>query len=62
MTIPADWADSLFHERSRHFNLEHLWFLWYLLIFVTIGPFVTKVVSLAFRGQWGMRLTDSARV
>jgi surface polysaccharide O-acyltransferase-like enzyme len=52
MTIPArDWADSLFHERSRHFNLEHLWFLWYLLIFVTIGPFVAKVVSLAFRGR-----------
>lgn len=52
MNVPArDWADGLFHERSRHFNLEHLWFLWYLLIFVTIGPFVTKVVSLAFRGR-----------
>jgi surface polysaccharide O-acyltransferase-like enzyme len=33
-------ADRLFGKYSQHFNLEHLWFLWYLLVFVTIAPLV----------------------
>ena len=43
-------ADNLFKENSRHFNLEHLWFLWYLLVFVTLAPCVVIVTSWVVRG------------
>ena len=39
------WADRLFGQYSRSFNLEHLWFLWYLLVFVTVAPLVVKVLA-----------------
>jgi glucan biosynthesis protein C len=29
--------------------LEHLWFLWYLLVFVTLGPIVVLVIGIAER-------------
>ncbi|MHB8973117.1 MAG: acyltransferase family protein [Pirellulaceae bacterium] len=44
--VPArSWADRLFKDYSRYFNLEHLWFLWYLLVFVTIAPVAAKLFS-----------------
>ncbi len=38
-------ADRLFGPLSRYFQLHHLWFLWYLLIFATVAPWVTKGFS-----------------
>jgi peptidoglycan/LPS O-acetylase OafA/YrhL len=44
--VPSrSWADRLFKDYSRYFNLEHLWFLWYLLVFVTIAPIAAKLFS-----------------
>lgn len=42
---PRVWNEKLFGPYGRHFQLEHLWFLWYLLIFVTIGPPVIAAIS-----------------
>lgn len=42
-------ADRLFGSYSHFVNLEHLWFLWYLLVFVTIGPLAVAVIA------WGAR-------
>ncbi len=48
-TFPSRvWSELLFGQRSRHFGLEHLWFLWYLLVFVTIGPLVVLLLSRLF--------------
>ena len=39
---PADRVNRyLFGENGRLFSLGHLWFLWYLLVFVTAAPFVS---------------------
>ena len=35
----------LFGETGRLFSLGHLWFLWYLLVFVTAAPVVSAVAS-----------------
>jgi hypothetical protein len=42
---PHPVADALFGRHAGNFNLEHLWFLWYLLIFVTIAPFIAKGIG-----------------
>ncbi len=48
-TFPSHpWADKLFGKYSQFVNLEHLWFLWYLLVFVTVGPLVAHLVALLF--------------
>ena len=39
----------VFGNRSGYFQLNHLWFLWYLLIFVTAAPVVTSVLDWLFR-------------
>jgi hypothetical protein len=45
-TMPGRvWAETLFGSYARFLNLEHLWFLWYLLVFVTIGPCVGIAVG-----------------
>ncbi|MFO0887760.1 MAG: acyltransferase family protein [Isosphaeraceae bacterium] len=49
-------ADRLFGRASRYFNLEHLWFLWYLLVFATIAPFVAAFLSRIAAGSWPDRL------
>jgi len=38
----ASISARLFGSFSRNLNLQHLWFLWYLLVFATIGPVVTS--------------------
>jgi hypothetical protein len=38
-------AGRIFGNRAHHFTLGHLWFLWYLLIFATIAPFITKALG-----------------
>jgi surface polysaccharide O-acyltransferase-like enzyme len=38
-------ADMLFGRFTRFVQLNHLWFLWYLLVFVTVAPFLTKGLS-----------------
>jgi hypothetical protein len=37
----------LFGSDARLFQLNHLWFLWYLLIFATVAPWVAKVLGWA---------------
>ena len=39
-------ADRVFGPSKRYFELNHLWFLWYLLIFVTVVPFLAKGLAL----------------
>ena len=56
------WADRLFGQYSRHFNLEHLWFLWYLLVFVTVAPLVVKVFSWIFLRPQLRAVDDVGRV
>lgn len=52
MNFPSRaWSEKLFGQNSRHLNLEHLWFLWYLLIFVTIAPPIVKLLSLPWRSS-----------
>jgi hypothetical protein len=38
-------SDRLFGRYSHYFDLHHLWFLWYLLVFVTVAPVVAKVLG-----------------
>jgi hypothetical protein len=41
--------------QPAHFMLQHLWFLWYLLVFVTVAPLVTVTCGKIFvRGDRGM--------
>lgn len=40
-----EWSTRLFGDLSRHLALEHLWFLWYLLVLVTLGPFAAGLCS-----------------
>lgn len=66
------WAHQLFGNHARHLSLEHLWFLWYLLLFVTVGPvfallgsrFVRRSVSERFDrfGRWLLRFNILAFV
>ncbi|MDR3636992.1 MAG: acyltransferase family protein [Isosphaeraceae bacterium] len=35
----------LFGSSARYFQLNHLWFLWYLLLFVTAAPWVARVLG-----------------
>lgn len=39
------WANGWFGKYAANFNLEHLWFLWYLLVFVTLGPLVAGAIA-----------------
>ncbi len=39
-------ADRIFGPYTRYVQLNHLWFLWYLLVFVTVAPFLAKGLSL----------------
>lgn len=34
------WSTLLFGSYAKHMSLEHLWFLWYLLLMVSIAPLV----------------------
>ncbi|MFO0892675.1 MAG: acyltransferase family protein [Isosphaeraceae bacterium] len=38
-------AERLFGRASRLFGLGPLWFLWYLLVFATITPFLSRAVA-----------------
>ena len=35
-------SDRLFGRYSHYFDLHHLWFLWYLLVFATVSPWVAR--------------------
>jgi len=48
-------ADRLFGKYSWCFNLEHLWFLWYLVVFATIAPLVATVLSRTPGERWPTR-------
>ena len=43
-------ADKIFGQYTRFVQLNHLWFLWYLLVFVTVAPFLAKGLALATPG------------
>ena len=38
-------ADLLFGKSARLFQLHHLWFLWYLLLFAVVAPAVAGIFS-----------------
>ncbi len=45
----------LFGSNQQFLQLNHLWFLWYLLIFASIGPALAKALGWAFaRGSFGV--------
>jgi surface polysaccharide O-acyltransferase-like enzyme len=35
----------IFGDRAQHFTLGHLWFLWYLLVFTTLAPLLTRALG-----------------
>jgi surface polysaccharide O-acyltransferase-like enzyme len=46
-------GQRIFGQNSRLFQLNHLWFLWYLLVFITIGPVIGALFRFARpTGQW----------
>jgi hypothetical protein len=49
-------SETLFGSSARLFQLHHLWFLWYLLVFVTVAP----VVATALAGTLGKVLPGAA--
>jgi hypothetical protein len=38
-------SESIFGSYARLFELHHLWFLWYLLVFATIAPWLTNALG-----------------
>jgi hypothetical protein len=63
---PHPWADWIFGKLNLHakradgrvvtltamdFQLQHLWFLWYLLIFCTVAPLITVPLGMVMRGE-----------
>ena len=44
----ARLGDRIFGPAARLFRLEFLWFLWYLLIFATIAPWLVKIPARLF--------------
>ena len=40
-------ARKIFGPYTRFVQLNHLWFLWYLLIFITVAPFLTSALAWA---------------
>ena len=44
---PGEVSTWLFGESLRYFTLSHLWFLWYLLVFLTAGPLVAWLAAQA---------------
>jgi peptidoglycan/LPS O-acetylase OafA/YrhL len=49
-------ADKVFGPFTRYVQLNHLWFLWYLLVFSTVAPFAAKGLALATGNRDGDRL------
>ena len=45
-------GDRIFGPYSRLFHLNHLWFLWYLLVFVTIAPWVSRALGWVLLRRW----------
>jgi len=37
---PGEVSSWLFGSNVKYFTLSHLWFLWYLLVFATVAPFL----------------------
>jgi len=42
-------SDRLFGPWARYFQLNHLWFLWYLLAFATVAPPTTRLLGFVTR-------------
>ncbi len=53
-------ARKFFGSYADQMRLQHLWFLWYLLVFVVAGPLVAGIAGLVFRGPLGERMTRLA--
>ena len=49
-------ADTLFGKYAGNFRLQHLWFLWYLMVFATAAPFVALGIGKGIGGGLGRRL------
>jgi hypothetical protein len=46
------WSNYLFGDYSRHMGLEHLWFLWYLLVMVMVAPLPAYALGKATGARW----------
>ena len=56
-------SDRLFGRYSHYFDLHHLWFLWYLLVFVTVSPWVVRgLAALLLRPSAGTADRIGARL
>ena len=53
---PGPVSSWIFGSSARLFTLSHLWFLWYLLIFATVAPFVVTVLD------WAMNWTAPIKI
>lgn len=49
-------ADALFGKYAGNFRLQHLWFLWYLMVFATVAPFIALGLGKLVGGKIGHRL------
>lgn len=49
---PNPMADQLFGRFARWMNLNHLWFLWYLLVFTTLAPPIAGLAGWLFLRPW----------
>ena len=49
-------ATALFGKYSGNFRLQHLWFLWYLMVFATVAPFVALGLGKLCGGGIGRHL------
>jgi Acyltransferase family len=52
---PSPIADRLFGRLAPQFMLGPMWFLWYLVVFATVGPAVAGIVDRLRPGRWPWR-------
>lgn len=55
-------ADRLFGNLARQFNMGPMWFLWFLIVFATVGPIFAWVVGRLLRGSVLEFATLSSRI
>jgi hypothetical protein len=55
-------ATRIFGGFARNLTLQHLWFLWYLLVFVTLAPPVASILGLLLTKIGGQHLTKATAI
>ncbi|MDX1951956.1 MAG: acyltransferase family protein [Verrucomicrobiota bacterium] len=49
-------AERIFGSSASNFSLQHLWFLWYLMLFATVAPFAARLIKRIFKSVGRDRL------